>query len=232
MKNNFMNKLNAFSVLYAEDEDGIRNNIEEILKHLFKEVITAKNASDAYKKYIQNKPDLIITDIKMGNETGLDLIKKVRENDSKTRVIVTSAHTDLDYLLEATQLHLVKYIVKPITNDNLIEALESFVKSYDDNKIYNLNENWIFNSSKSIVSNGNEEFILTKKESIFLKLLITKNRVISYDELENAICDDDSIMTSNAMRLFIKNLRKKLPDNFLKNMQGIGYYYNTKTSEN
>ena len=232
MKNNFMNKLNAFSVLYAEDEDGIRNNIEEILKHLFKEVITAKNASDAYKKYIQNKPDLIITDIKMGNETGLDLIKKVRENDSKTRVIVTSAHTDLDYLLEATQLHLVKYIVKPITNDNLIEALESFVKSYDDNKIYNLNENWIFNSSKSIVSNGSEEFILTKKESIFLKLLITKNRVISYEELENAICDDDSIMTSNAMRLFIKNLRKKLPDNFLKNMQGIGYYYNTKTSEN
>ena len=231
MKNNFMNKLNAFSVLYVEDEDGIRNNIEEILKHLFKEVITAKNASDAYKKYIQNKPDLIITDIKMGNETGLDLIKKIRETDSKTRVIVTSAHTDLDYLLEATQLHLVKYIVKPITNDNLMEALESFVKSYDDNKIYNLNENWIFNSSKSIVSNGNEEFILTKKESIFLKLLITKNRVISYEELENAICDDDSIMTSNAMRLFVKNLRKKLPDNFLKNMQGIGYYYNTKTSE-
>lgn len=232
MKNNFMNKLNAFSVLYVEDEDGIRINIEEILKHLFKEVSTAKNASDAYKKYIQNKPDLIITDIKMGNETGIDLVKKVRETDSKTRVIVTSAYTDLDYLLEATQLHLVKYIVKPITNDNLMDALESFVKSYDDNKIYNLNENWIFNSSKSIVSNGNEDFVLTKKETIFLKLLITKNRLISYEELENAICDDDSIMTSNAMRLFIKNLRKKLPDNFLKNMQGIGYYYNTKTSEN
>ena len=231
MKNNFMHKLNAFNVLYVEDEDGIRNNIEEILKHLFKEVSTAKNVSDAYKKYIQNKPDLIITDIKMGNETGLDLIKRIRQTDSKTRVIVTSAHTDLNYLLEATQLHLIKYIVKPITNDNLMEALESFIKSYDDNKIYNLNENWIFNSSKSIVSNGNEEFILTKKESIFLKLLITKNRVISYEELENAICDDDSIMTSNAMRLFVKNLRKKLPDNFLKNMQGIGYYYNTKTSE-
>jgi len=230
MKSNFMNKLNAFRVLYVEDEDGIRNNIEEILKHLFKEVLTANNASDAYKKYIQNKPDLIITDIKMGNETGIDLVKKVRENDSKTRVIVTSAHTDLDYLLEATQLHLVKYIVKPITNDSLMDALESFVKSYDDNKIYNLNENWIFNSSKSIVSNGNEDFVLTKKESIFLKLLITKNRVISYEELENAICDDDSILTSNAMRLFIKNLRKKLPDNFLKNMQGIGYYYNTNTS--
>ena len=230
MQKNFINKLTAFSVLYVEDEEGIRNNIEEILKHLFKEVFSAKNASEAYIKYIQNKPDLIITDIKMGNETGIELLKRIRETDSKTRVIITSAYTDLNYLLEATELHLVKYIVKPITNDKLMEALESFVKSYDENKIYNLNQNWIFDSGKSIVSNGSEDFILTKKESIFLKLLIVKNRIITYEELENHIWDDDSIMTSNAMRLFIKNLRKKLPENFLKYMQGIGYYYN-KTSE-
>jgi DNA-binding response OmpR family regulator len=223
MQNNFINKLTAFSVLYVEDEDGIRNNIEEILKHLFKEVLTAKNASEAYLKYIQNKPDLIITDIKMGNETGLDLLKRIRQTDSKTRLIITSAHTDLNYLLEATELHLIKYIVKPITNDKLMEALESFVKSYDESKIYNLNTNWIFDSRKSIVSNGNEDFALTKKEAIFLKLLITKNRIITYDDLENSIWDDDSIMTANAMRLFIKNLRKKLPENFLKNIQGVGY---------
>ncbi len=72
------------------------------------------------------------------------------------------------------------------------------------------------------------DFILTKKESAFLKLLITKNRIITYEELENSVCDDYSIMTANAMRLFIKNLRKKLPDNFLKNMQGIGYYHNIR----
>lgn len=208
MQKDFINKLTAFSVLYVEDEDGIRNNIEEILKYFFKEVSSAKNVSEAYMKYMQNKPDLIITDIKMSNETGIDLIKKVRQTDSKTRIIITSAYTDLNYLLEATELHLIKYIVKPITNDKLMEALESFVKSYDDNKIYNLTKNWIFDSGKSIVSNGNEDFILTKKESIFLKLLIIKNRVITYEELESHIWDEDSIMTSNAMRLFIKNLRK------------------------
>lgn len=230
MQKDLINKLTAFSVLYVEDEDGIRNNIEEILKHLFKEVSSTKNASEAYIKYIQNKPDLIITDIKLANETGIDLIKKIRESDSKTRIIITSAFTDLDYLLQATELYLIKYIVKPITNDKLMEALESFVKSYDENKIYNLTKNWVFDSGKSIVSNGIEDFILTKKEVIFLKLLVVKNRIITYEELENQIWDDDSIMTSNAMRLFIKNLRKKLPENFLKNMQGVGYYYN-KSSE-
>ena len=116
MKNDFINKLTAFNVLYAEDEDGIRNNIYEILKHLFKEATHAKNVSEAYKKYLEHTPDLIITDIKMGNETGIDLIKKIRKSDSKIRIIITSAHTDLDYLLQATELHLIKYIVKVLFN--------------------------------------------------------------------------------------------------------------------
>lgn len=223
MQNDFINKLNAFTVLYAEDEDGIRNNIQEILQHLFKEVYSAKNASEAYMKYLETNPDLIITDIKMGNETGIDLVKKIRKSDSKTRIIITSAFTDLEYLLQATELHLIKYIVKPITQDKLMEALEAFVNSYDNSKIYNLIPNWIFDYSKAIVSNGKEEFTLTKKENTFFKLLISKNRIITYEELETNIWDEDSVMTSNAMRLFIKNFRKKLPKDFLKNVQGVGY---------
>ena len=223
MKNYFVNKLTAFSVLYVEDEDGIRNNIQEILKYLFKETFTARNVEEAYAKYLNNKPDLIISDIKMPGETGIDLIKRIRMNDSKTRIIITSAFTDLEYMLQATELHLIKYIIKPITQDKLMGALESFVKSYDDNKIYNLNTNWTFNVAESIVSNGSEDFPLTKKEATFLKLLITKNRIISYEELESSVWDEDSIMTLNAMRLFIKNLRKKLPEKFLTNIQGVGY---------
>jgi DNA-binding response OmpR family regulator len=223
MQNNFTNKLNAFSVLYVEDEDGIRNNIEEILQHLFKETSSAINANEAYTKYLEFNPDLIITDIKMGAETGIDLIKKIRKSDSKTRIIVTSAHTDLDYLLQATELHLVKYIVKPITQDKLMNALEAFINTYNEDKIYNLTLNWIFDYKEAIVSNGNEIFNLTKKENNFLKLLITKNRLITYEELENSVWDEDMVMTANAMRLFIKNFRKKLPENFLKNIQGVGY---------
>ncbi|MDX9960898.1 MAG: response regulator transcription factor [Aliarcobacter sp.] len=223
MQNDFINKLKAFSVLYVEDEDGIRNNIEQILQHLFKESNSAKNATEAYSKYLEFNPDLIITDIKMQAETGIDLIKKIRITDAKTRIIITSAHTDLNYLLEAAELHLVKYIVKPMTQDKLMQALEAFVKTYDENKIYNLSSNWVFDYKEATVSNSNESFSLTKKENSFLRLLITKNRIITYEELESNIWDEDSVMTANAMRLFIKNFRKKLPVNFLKNIQGVGY---------
>ena len=225
MQNNFINKLKAFSVLYVEDEEGIKKNIEEILQHYFKDTKTASNASEAYNKYLEFNPDLIITDIKMEAQTGtgIDLIKKIRLNDFKTRIIITSAHTELNYLLDAAELHLVKYIVKPVTQDKLMNALEAFVNTYDENKIYNLTANWIYDYKESTVSNTYEIFNLTKKENSFLKLLITKNRLITYEELENSIWDEDSVMTSNAMRLFVKNFRKKLPENFLKNIQGVGY---------
>ena len=223
MEENLINKLNAFSVLYIEDEDGIRKNIQELLEHFFKDTFTAKNASEGYIKYIKEKPDLIITDIQLGGETGIDLIKKIRASDSKTRIIITSAYTDLEYMLEATELHLVKYIVKPITQDKLMNALDSFIKSHDDSKIYALDTKWIFDFNKSLISNEEEEFSLTKKESLFLKLLITKNRIITYEEMENHIWDSDSVMTPNAMRLFIKNFRKKLPERALRNIQGTGY---------
>lgn len=219
----FISKLSNFTLLYVEDEEGIRNNINDILKHLFKEIYVAKNAKEAFNLYEINKPDLIITDIRMPNETGIELIKKIRKRDSKVRVIITSAHTDLEYMLEATELHLVKYIIKPITEVKLNDALKAFIKSYDMARIYNLSEGWLFDESKSLIQSTDEEYKLTKKENQFLKLLIQKNRIITYEEMENIIWNEDSVMTPNAMRLFIKNFRKKLPEDVLKNVQGTGY---------
>lgn len=223
MDKTLISQLSNFTLLYIEDEEGIRKNINEILKHLFKEIYVAKNARDGFNLYETKKPDLIITDIRMPNESGIELVKRIRKTDSKVRVIITSAHTDLDYMLEATELHLVKYIVKPITEGKLTEALNAFIKSYDTARVYNMTEGWLFDESKSLIQSPDEEFKLTRKENQFLKLLIQKNRIITYEEMENIIWNDDNIMTPNAMRLFIKNFRKKLPDNTLKNVQGTGY---------
>ncbi|RXK07148.1 response regulator transcription factor [Halarcobacter bivalviorum] len=222
MDQSLISNLKNFTILYIEDEAGIRKNITEILKDLFKETYVAKNAKEGYRLYEENKPDLIITDIKMPNENGIELIKRIRKVDSKVRVVITSAHTDLEYMLEATELHLVKYIIKPLTEAKLIEALEAFIKSFDNARVYTLQEGWLFDESKSLIQSFDEEFKLTKKENQFLKLLIQKNRIITYEEMENIIWNED-IMTPNAMRLFIKNFRKKLPNNVLKNVQGTGY---------
>jgi len=190
---------------------------------LFKDTYSAQNAIDAHKLYTEHKPDLIITDIKMPKENGIEFIKKIRIDDSKTRIIIASAHTDLEYMLDAAQLHLIKYIVKPITEEKLMDSLSTFVKSHTKNQLFNLDTDVIFDYSKSIIKDHDNELQLTKKENHFLKLLMSKNRIITYEEIENQIWDDEFVMTQNALRLFIKNLRKKLPSKAIKNVQGIGY---------
>jgi len=223
MNQELMGKLSSFSLLYAEDEEGIRNNIQEILECLFKDLYLAKNGEEAFKIYEEKKPDLIITDIQMPKLNGIELIQKIRKTDSKVRIVIVSAHTDLDYMLNAVELHLVKYIIKPITEAKLIDVFEAFIESFEGAKLYNLSPSWIFDEANSLVKGPDEEHILTKKECDFLALLVRKKRIITYNEMENLIWTDDNIMTANAMRLFAKNFRKKLPADTLKNVQGIGY---------
>lgn len=223
MTQELIERLTTFSVLYVEDEEGPRNNINEILEIFFNKIHLAKDGEEAYKIYMDKKPDLIITDIKLPKMNGIELIQKIRKTNSKIRIIVLSAHTDLDYMLQAVELHLVKYIVKPITESKLYDALQAFLDSFEGTRIYNLNNSWIFDEGKSLVKGPQVEHNLTKKETIFLKLLLVKKRTITYQEMENVIWDEEHVMTPNAMRLFIKNLRKKLPDKSLKNVQGIGY---------
>jgi len=223
MNQELIGKLSSFSLLYAEDEEGIRNNIQEILQYLFKDLYLAKNGEEAYKIYQEKKPDLIITDIKMPKLNGLELIKKIRKHDSKVRIVIVSAHTDIDYMLNAVELHLVKYIIKPITEVKLIDAFDAFIESFEGAKLHNLIPSWIFDEANSVIKGPDEEFILTKKECNFLALLIKKSRIITYTEMENQIWSEDNVMTANAMRLFTKNFRKKLPPDTLKNVQGIGY---------
>ncbi len=223
MTQELINQLSNFTLLYAEDEEGIQKNIHEVLECMFKDIYLCRDGESAYAIYEEKKPDLIITDIKMPKLNGIELIKKIRLRDSKTRVIITSAHTDLEYMLDASELHLVKYIVKPITEQKLTQALQSFISSYEGSKLFPFLANWMYDESKSIITNENDEFMLTKKENIFFKLLLQKNRIITYDEIDAILWDKDSVMTQNALRLFIKNLRKKLPSSCLKNVQGIGY---------
>lgn len=218
-----IDQLSNFTLLYVEDEDGIRENICEILQDVFKEIYLAKNGEEAYSLFMEKKPDLIITDIKMPKLNGLELIERIRHINAKVRVIILSAHTDLDYMLKATELHLVKYIVKPMNEEKLVDALEGFINSYENSKICTLLPQWLFDEGRSTIKGPNEEFILTKKETTFLKLLLKKHRIISYEEMENLIWGHEHVMTQNALRLFIKNFRKKLPPDVLKNVQGIGY---------
>lgn len=210
-----IDQLKDYTLLFVENEIGIRENFKEYFELIFKKVYLGVDGVDAYTQYKEYKPDLIITDIKMPNMDGIELVQKIRQEDTNINIIVISAHTDVEYLLSCVPLGLVEYIVKPLNEEKLASSFEKFLLS-NDTKLY------IYDKDKSEISFDGNTYILNYKENILIDKLTNQNRVITYEEIE---CDiwDNKEMSANALRIFIKNLRKKLPEGFIKNITNQGY---------
>lgn len=215
-------ELKDYTILYAEDEKGIQEETKDILELFFKEVYIANDGLEAKALYKWHSPDLIITDIKMPKLNGLDFIKELRQDDEDTIIAITTAFTDFELMILATELNLLKYIVKPLTKDKLNEIFKRFLEKKKSKGVIKLDEDYIYYREKMLIKNPLEKFDLTQKEATFLNHLLNKKSIVIYEEIEYLL-DIDRYENENAIRQFIKKIRKKLPKNYLKNIQNEGY---------
>lgn len=227
MNGKMLDKLQTLKVLYAEDEEGIRKNIADSLRYYVKEVFETSNGDEAYLIYQDKAPDIILSDIHMPILNGIELVKKIREQDRKTPIIMITAHIDKKYLMDAVELHMEKYLVKPIDLDILLQTLEKCVSILDINNIVKLevDKDYSYDFDKKELYYKNKSINLNKKEMLFFEVLIKNQRKITtYEELQSRVWDAD-IMTDSALRSLVRNLRKKLPTDIIINISGLGYRF-------
>lgn len=80
-----------------------------------------------------------------------------------------------------------------------------------------------YDYQNSLIIIDEKQIPLTKRENVFIKLLLVKNAIVTYDEMDIYLTKENKEFSLNAKRAFVKNLRKKLPDNILKNIFDTGY---------
>lgn len=117
------------SVLYVEDQIDIQKEFAEILSLYVDEIHVASNGEEGVQSYQKTHPDIIITDIQMPKMTGLEMIEAIRETDQETPIIVTSAYNDSKYLLDAINMGVEHYLLKPVMIDKLENHLERIKKA-------------------------------------------------------------------------------------------------------
>jgi len=229
--------MQKISLLYIEDDKDIQEIYLDVISRDVDVIHLAHDGEEGYEVYLEKKPDIILLDINMPKLDGLSLAKKIREVDSEVKIIITTAYAEQDKLLQAIELYLIKYILKPIDpkvlKEALVKAKSEILEAREENsptiKVYSLDEvtKWYFESEK-LYENG-KEIKLTKNERRLLKLLSTdKNKVFTFFEIFNHISYDDFDKDYDAgqVRALVKLLRKKVPKESILNIYAEGYRFN------
>jgi len=228
----------TISLLYIEDDSDIQEIYLDSIKEEVEIVHLASDGEEGYEAYLSLKPDIILLDIQMPKIDGLTLAKKIRENDRNVKIIITTAYGEQDNLLQAIELYLVKFILKPIDPIVLKEALQkakSEISLQQDDEptsnhnIFFLNSETQWNSESEKLYENDNEIKLTKNERRLLKLISTnKDKVFTFFEIFDHISYDDfdKEYDANQVRALVKLLRKKIPKESIVNIYGEGYRFN------
>lgn len=214
------------TILYAEDEEGVRSSVKQTLELFFSKVIEASNGEKALELFYEHKPDILLLDICMPKCDGLSMLKEIRKSHKRIPVIIMSAHAEQTYFLQAIDLNICKYLLKPFSKSSFTEALRAcaeWMYEWDDRGVIKVMEGITYNPQTYTLVWENQSSILTKKERILFEYFLRqKNRVIPFEELEYLVWDNGE-GSKEALKALIKELRKKLPKELIENSFGTGY---------
>lgn len=115
--------LSKVKVLYVEDDDNARDALASMLKRRVGRLFTAKNGAEGLELYRTYEPEIIIADLFMPEMGGVDMIRRIRADGNKPFVIITTAVSDSKVILDAVDVGIDKYIVKPLDLPDLMEEL-------------------------------------------------------------------------------------------------------------
>lgn len=222
-----MFKARDFTLLYIESDTEVRMHNSHLIRENGLKVLETDNSIKACELFRTQKVDMILIDLQLSNENGLDFVRCLRQRDVLTPVIITSTHIDQDILLDAINLNTTRYLKKPLHNRDLLDALQLGVK-----KLLNchastytiLHDGFSYDPiNKTITHPNGVSAQLSKKEYLLIELLLNKKQlIVPYNVIESLVWQEGS-MSMDALRTLVRGIRKKSYPNIISNVNGIGY---------
>lgn len=220
-----LSRLKDVTLLYAEDDQELRESLVRILSCYFKTIHVASNGEEAIKLFDVHGAHIAILDIRMPKKNGLDVAEHLREHDEKMPIFIMSSYHEHQELIASIRVGVVDYLLKPFELDALEKALLKCLHVLEEHHRldYTLGETMRYDKHSKTLYDDGEEVKLSKSERIVLELLLEqKGKAVSYEAIEDALME-----VAEATRGSIKNimtkLRQKLKHQTIDNVQFVGY---------
>jgi len=225
-----MKKFTNYTLLYIEDNIDIQKNIATFLKNHGYTVYVTDNTDEGCDLFRSKHVDIVVTDLHLTDHNGLEFVRCLRNNEIATPVVITTAYDDKDMLLEAINLDISHYLVKPFKKSDLLTAILKAAKKITSPAplppARELKSGFSYDMiNKSIMHPQGKSHRLSKKEHLLLELLLAHpNQIVTYDQIESAVWKNTA-MSMFALRTLVNAVRKKGYPSLILNASGLGYKY-------
>ena len=212
-------------ILIVEDEMEIRNILKLYLLKEGYDVTEAEDGEVAIKLFYEKPFDLVILDIMLPKKDGWSVLREIKKYSS-VPVMILSARDDDEDELFGFEIGTDEYITKPFNNKILLARIKALIKNTSN--IIELGKIIINDTSHTVTVDG-EEVILAPKEYELLIYLIKNHKIaLSRDKMLTEVWGYDFPGSDRTIDTHIKNLRKKLGEECIKTVRGIGYKFEIK----
>lgn len=224
------------NLLIIEDEVHLLQSIQTYLIQNKFNCETAGDFASARHKILNFDYDCIILDITLPGGSGLDLLKKIREQKKQDGVLIISAKNSIDDKISGLEIGADDYLTKPFHLAELSARVNAIIrrKSFDGNNIISLGKLSVNMLDKNVKTETGITIELTRKEyELLLYFASNRNRVVTKESIIDHLWGDHANMpdTYDFIYSHIKNLRKKLFDagcaDYIKSVYGMGYKFCT-----
>ncbi|MCB4766283.1 MAG: response regulator transcription factor [Sulfurovum sp.] len=213
-------------IMILEDEAVLAMSMKEFLEDSGFEVESFGNSDDAYDAIFSRSYDLFLLDVKVpGEKNGFDMLDELRKEGNRTPTIFVTSLADIDDLSRGYKCGACDYIRKPFDLAELKLRIDQAVKIHcfaSQDELIELPNNYRYDVKRMKLLYKGKIVQLTKMETKILELLIkqrgsTVTCELFWEEIWGEWVDSANI------RVQVGNLRKKLKQDFIKNIRGVGY---------
>lgn len=216
-------------LLLVEDEEMLSSIIAKGLRRSGYAVDTAVDGEEALYLYDVNEYDLIILDLNLPKIDGLEVLRKIREADDHTKILILSARAKVDDRISGLDKGANDYLIKPFDFGELEARIRNLLRREFTQMPSVLKTNGLaVDTKRKKVEFGGRPLNLTRKEYAILEYIVMhKNEVVSAERLVEHIWDNDFDPFSNVLRYHISSLKKKLAEvseaEIIQTIRGQGY---------
>lgn len=212
-------------LLLIEDDLMLGAAVQLVLKQESFAVDWVVDAEEAELAIVAVQYDLILLDLELPGKSGLDVLRDMRKKGSSTPVIILTAHDAVSERISGLDSGADDYMVKPFDADELAARIRALMRRRDGRvePLISFGPLLLNLSSHELYSHGKPVSLSLREFSLISLLLERPGSIISREQLEERLYGWNEEIESNAIEVHIHNLRKKLGQNLIKTVRGIGY---------